>query len=119
MLWYLQAVTGNCCVFAMKEDNTDVHLKYVHSTSELVRASMTHALANTALTGHYCPAEGGHSTVLCQKGKAAQCPTRKLPLVKEESLNGHKGCPHLYLSLVWFPGQSLEQSLGFVYCVHY
>lgn len=81
---------------------------------------MTQALANTALTGQYCSGEAGHSTVLCQKGKAEQCPTRrKLPLAKEESLDGHKGCLHLYLSLFWFPDHSLKQILGFVYCLHY
>lgn len=58
------------------------------------------------------------STVLHQKGKAAPCPTReKLPLVKGESLDGHKGCLHLYLSQFWFPDQSLEQILRFVYCL--
>lgn len=67
------------------------HLKYVHSTLVLVRASTIHAQANTALQGHYCSAEAGHSTVLYQNGKKMQRPTRKkLPLVKEESLKGQQ-----------------------------
>lgn len=52
-------------------------------------------------------------TALCCAKKARSCPTgRKLPLVKEESLNGHKGGLHLYLSPFWFSDQSLEKFYG-------
>lgn len=59
------------------------HLKYVHSTSELVRGSRVPAPARTALKGHHCPAGAGHSTVLAKKGRQGSAKSHKKKVTGE------------------------------------
>lgn len=60
MLWYLQTITRNCCVFAIEGNYYVLPQVCLHNTSVIVMAFKMHTPANISLKPNYCSVKAGH-----------------------------------------------------------